>query len=116
MLWTAGFDIIYATQDIECDRRDGVHSVPADFGVSQGLLFTRLSHVVAVLLLVGFGSMVVAGWPWYVGVAIAAALLVYENAIVSADDLSRVNAAFFTVNGIIAIVVFTGALVDRLLG
>jgi 4-hydroxybenzoate polyprenyltransferase len=116
MLWTAGFDIIYATQDIECDRRDGVHSVPADFGVAQGLLFTRLSHIVAVLLLVGFGSMVVAGWPWYVGVAIAAALLVYENAIVSADDLSRVNAAFFTVNGIIAIVVFTGALADRLLG
>ena len=116
LLWTVGFDIIYATQDLECDLRDGVHSVPASFGVARALVITRVSHALAILLLVGFGLLVVAGWPWYLGVAIAAVLLVYENAIVSAEDLSRVNAAFFTVNGIIAMVVFGGALADRILG
>jgi 4-hydroxybenzoate polyprenyltransferase len=115
LVWTAGFDIIYATQDIECDVRDGIHSVPARFGVAHALQMTRADHIFAIGLLVLFGFMAATGWPWYVGVGVAAALLAYENAIVSADDLSRVNAAFFTVNGIIAMVVFTGALVDRLL-
>jgi 4-hydroxybenzoate polyprenyltransferase len=115
LFWTAGFDIIYATQDIACDVRDGVHSVPADFGVARGLDITRGSHVLAVALLVLFGALVVAGWPWYVGVLIAAGLLAYENAIVSPSDMSRVNAAFFTLNGIIAIVVFCGALADMLI-
>ncbi len=114
-LWTAGFDIIYATQDVECDQRDGVHSVPADLGVSAGLVQTRVLHALTVALLVAFGYGVEAGWPWYAGVAIAAALLAYENAIVRVDDLSRVNAAFFTTNGVIAMVVFAGALVDRVL-
>jgi 4-hydroxybenzoate polyprenyltransferase len=113
--WTAGFDIIYATQDVECDRRDGVHSVPADLGIPAALRQTRWLHgiTVALLLLAGWG--VGAGWPYYAGVAAAAGLLAYENAIVSVEDLSRVNAAFFTVNGIIAIVVFAGVLADRLL-
>lgn len=115
MLWTAGFDIIYATQDIECDRRDGIHSVPADLGVAPALAQTRALHVLTVLLVAAGGWLSGAGWPFYAGVAIAAALLVYENAIVSPDDLSHVNAAFFTTNGVIAVVVFVGALVDRLL-
>ncbi len=115
MFWTAGFDIIYATQDIECDRRDGVHSAPADLGIARGLQMTRILHALAIMLLLAFGWMVDAGWSWYAGSIIAAILLAYENAIVSADDLSRVNAAFFTVNGFIAIVVFIGAVTDRLL-
>lgn len=116
MFWTAGFDIIYATQDVECDVRDGVHSMPADMGVSIALAQTRGTHVLTVALLALGGFLAGAGWPWYVGVGVAAALLWYENSIVSADDLSRVNAAFFTVNGIIAVVVGAGALVDRLIG
>ncbi len=115
-LWTAGFDIIYATQDVECDLRDGIHSMPADYGIGAALVQTRVVHAVTVVLLIAGGYLASAGWPWYAGVVVAAALLAYENAIVHADDLSRVNAAFFTVNGIIAIVVFVGALVDRLLG
>ncbi len=115
-LWTAGFDIIYATQDVECDVRDGVHSMPADLGVARALVQTRIAHVVTAVLLAFGGYLAVAGWPWYAGVAIAAALLAYENAIVSAEDTSRVNAAFFTTNGIIAIVVLAGAVLDRLLG
>lgn len=115
MLWTAGFDIIYATQDVECDRRDGVHSVPADLGISSGLLMTRVIHAVTVGLLLLAGYLVGASWPWYAGVVFAAVLLAYENAIVRPHDLSRVNAAFFTVNGIIAVIVFGGALADRVL-
>lgn len=114
MLWTAGFDIIYANQDIECDRRDGVHSMPADYGVAAALLQTRVAHAATVVLLAAGGFLAGAGWPYFVGVAIAAVLLGYENAIIGPSDLSRVNAAFFTVNGIIAIVVFMGAVADRL--
>jgi 4-hydroxybenzoate polyprenyltransferase len=115
LLWTAGFDIIYATQDVECDVRDGVHSMPADLGVAHALTQTRVTHVATVMLL-GFGGYLAgAGWPWFAGVGVAAALLTYENALVKADDLSKVNAAFFTVNGIIAVIVFAGSLVDRLI-
>lgn len=115
-LWTAGFDIIYATQDVDCDVRDGVHSMPADLGVRKALVQTRVVHTLAILLLVLGGVLSSAGWPWYLAVCVAAALLWYENSIVKWDDLSRVNAAFFTVNGVIAVIVFGGALVDRLLG
>lgn len=115
MLWTAGFDIIYATQDVECDIRDGVHSVPADLGVGPGLVQTKQSHVVTVLLLAAGGALVDAGWPFYAAVAVAAVLLAYENMIISVDDLSRVNAAFFTTNGVIAVIILAGTLADRLL-
>jgi 4-hydroxybenzoate polyprenyltransferase len=115
LLWTAGFDIIYATQDVECDVRDGVHSMPADYGVANALVQTRVAHVATIVLLAVGGYLAGAGWPWFAGVAIAAGLLAYENAIVRANDLSKVNAAFFTVNGIIAVIVFAGAFTDRLI-
>jgi 4-hydroxybenzoate polyprenyltransferase len=115
-IWTAGFDIIYATQDYECDVRDGVHSIPADFGIATGLTVTRVCHAATVVLFALGGYLVGAGWPYYVGVAIAAALLFYENAIISPDDMSRVNAAFFNVNGFVAVVVLVGAIADQLVG
>lgn len=115
MLWTAGFDIIYATQDIECDVRDNLHSVPADFGVPAALVQTRVAHAATVLLLALGGYLIGAGTLWFVGVGVAAALLWYENIIVKVVDLSRVNAAFFTVNGVIAVIVLVGAIADRLL-
>jgi 4-hydroxybenzoate polyprenyltransferase len=115
MLWTAGFDIIYATQDVECDIRDGVHSVPADLGIARGLQMTRVLHLLTVLLLLAAGLLVSAGWPYYAALALAAILLGYENAIISPGDLTRVNAAFFTTNGVIAIALFAGVLADRLL-
>jgi len=116
LFWTAGFDIIYATQDVECDVRDGVHSMPADVGVPRALVQTRIAHVLTVVLLVLGGWLAGAGLPWYIATGVAAGLLWYENLIVKADDLSRVNAAFFTVNGIIALVVLAGAVADRLVG
>ena len=114
MLWTAGFDIIYATQDVECDVRDGIHSMPADLGIARALVQTRVTHVLTVLLLLVGGALAGAGALWFAGVALAAALLWYENSIVKADDLSRLNAAFFTINGVIAIVILVGAVFDRL--
>ena len=114
-IWTAGFDIIYATQDYECDVRDNIHSVPADFGIAQGLLVTRWCHAATILLFALGGFLLGVGWPYFVGVAIAAALLIYENAIISAEDMSRVNAAFFNVNGMVAVVILIGAIADRVL-
>jgi 4-hydroxybenzoate polyprenyltransferase len=113
-LWTAGFDMIYATQDIDCDVRDGVHSMPADFGVAVALTQTRVLHAITVVLFLVGGWLVGAGWPWYLGVAIAGALLWYENSIVKPDDLSRLNAAFFTTNGVIAVILLVGAVADQL--
>lgn len=116
MLWTAGFDIIYATQDVECDVRDKIHSMPADYGVSAALLQTRIVHALTVALLVFAGYLLQAGIAWFVAVALAAVLLFYENSIVSPKDLSRVNAAFFLVNGCIAIIIGSGAFIDRVFG
>ncbi|MBS3973497.1 MAG: putative 4-hydroxybenzoate polyprenyltransferase [Actinobacteria bacterium] len=116
MLWTAGFDIIYATQDVECDVRDKIHSMPADYGVSAALLQTRIVHALTVALLIFAGYLLQAGIAWFVAVALAAVLLFYENSIVSPKDLSRVNAAFFLVNGCIAIIIGSGAFIDRVFG
>ena len=114
-IWTAGFDIIYATQDVECDVRDGLHSMPADFGMGPALLQTKIDHALTIVAFVVAGVGVGAGWPYFVSIAVAAALLAWENAIVKPDDLSRVNAAFFVVNGCIALVIMAGVLADRLI-
>jgi 4-hydroxybenzoate polyprenyltransferase len=114
-IWTAGFDIIYATQDIETDLRDGVHSMPADFGLAPALLQVRIDHALAFVLFVGGGWLLGVSWPYYLGCVIAGILLVYENAIISPSDLSRVNAAFFTVNGFVAVVILLGAIAERIL-
>ena len=88
--------------------------MPADFGIAEGLIVTRWCHAATVVLFALGGYLVGATWPYYVGVVIAAALLWYENAIISPDDMSRVNAAFFNVNGMVAVVILVGAIVDRL--
>jgi 4-hydroxybenzoate polyprenyltransferase len=112
-IWTAGFDIIYATQDRECDLRDRLHSVPADFGIARALLLTKVTHALAVVLFLVAGYAAGAGWAYYAGVAGAGILLWYENAIISPEDLSRVDAAFFTMNGMVAVVILLGVLADR---
>lgn len=114
-IWTSGFDVLYATQDHDSDIAGGVHSVPADFGIASALWVSRICHALTVLLFVYGGWLVGAGSWYYVGVAIAAGLLVYENAIVRPDDLSRLDTAFLTVNGMVAVVVLAGAVLDRLL-
>jgi 4-hydroxybenzoate polyprenyltransferase len=113
-LWIGGFDVIYATGDVEFDRREGLRSLPSRFGVGAGLMVTRVCHLLAVVLLVAAGVTLGLGPAYYLGLAVVAALLGYENSIVSADDLSRVNVAFFTLNGVISVVFLTGVLADVL--
>jgi 4-hydroxybenzoate polyprenyltransferase len=110
--WIAGFDLIYACQDIESDRREGVHSLPARFGARAALAVSVATHAVTVALLVLFGRAAGLGALWWVGVAATTAALAYEHAIVRPDDLSRVNRAFFTVNGFVGIGLFAFALAD----
>jgi 4-hydroxybenzoate polyprenyltransferase len=113
-LWIGGFDVIYATGDVEFDRREGLHSLPSRFGIAPALLVTRVCHLLAVALLIAVGVTLGLGPAYYLGLAVVAALLGYENSIVSADDLSRVNVAFFTLNGVISVVFLTGVLADVL--
>jgi len=109
-LWIAGFDLIYACQDIESDRREGLHSVPARFGIAAALHLARINHVLTVLALVGVGMLAMLGWAYWLGVLIVAGLLIYEHSLVSPGDLSRLNVAFFNVNGYIAVIIFGAVL------
>ena len=103
LAWVAGFDTIYSCQDVEFDRREGLHSLPAMLGVRRALLVARGLHVIAVALLAGVYSLVPLHPLYLGGVACIALLLAYEHSLVRADDLSRVDAAFFTVNGWISV-------------
>lgn len=114
-LWLAGFDIIYSCQDVEVDRAQGLFSIPANFGIRIGLSLTRLLHVLTVLLLVLMGVLLELGLLYYAGVVVAAAFLYYENSLVKPHDLSRLNLAFFTMNGLFSTVLFLFTLADVLL-
>lgn len=113
-LWIGGFDIIYATMDLEIDRSQDLHSIPRRFGIATALRITRVAHFCSVVLLVWLGLVLDLGPLYYLGVAVVAALLAYENSIVSADDLSRVDMAFLTMNGVIALVFLAGVLADAI--
>ncbi|MBA3469708.1 MAG: UbiA family prenyltransferase [Herpetosiphonaceae bacterium] len=101
-IWIAGFDIIYACQDVEFDRAERLHSLPARFGIPTALLVAKLCHVAMVALLLGVGVALGMTWLFYVGVAVAAGLLIYEHSLINPRDLSKINIAFFTVNSYIA--------------
>ena len=106
MCWTAGFDIIYSCQDVEFDRRTGLRSVPQSLGIARALLVARLLHIVMVGMLLALWRLQGLGLLGLAGIAVVAALLIYEHSLVKADDLSRVNAAFFTVNGYVSVLFF----------
>ena len=108
-VWMAGFDMIYACQDTEFDRAAGLYSVPARFGNATALRWAKINHGVSVLALAATGWSLGLGWPFWVGVAAVAALLWWENSLVKPDDLSRVNLAFFNVNGYISVLIFIAA-------
>jgi len=110
--WTAGFDILYALQDDEFDRQHGLKSIPARFGKRAAIAISRSLHMLAVVFLVSAGIAVGAGALYFVGCGFAAALLIYEQSLVKADDLSRIDMAFFTLNGYVSIGVFVFALCD----
>jgi len=114
-LWVGGFDIFYALQDEHFDRAEGLHSAVVRFGQRNGILLAKTLHGLALLALVAFGWGAGLGWPYYTGVAVGAAFIAYEHRLVRPGDRSRLDAAFFTMNGIVSIVVFLGALVDRVI-
>ncbi|WP_229831489.1 menaquinone biosynthesis prenyltransferase MqnP [Actinoplanes ianthinogenes] len=111
-LWIGGFDIIYACQDVEVDRRIGVHSTPARFGVPTALHISTATHVVTFALFVWFGQWVGLSWFWWIGLALTAGGLIYQHVVVTPTDLSKVNRAFFTANGFIGIALFVFAVLD----
>ncbi len=104
MLWTAGFDVLYACQDYEFDRRAGLRSIPARMGVARALWASRLLHAGAFAALVGLYLTASVGWPALAGVLATGALLVYQHSLVRADDLSRLDAAFFTTNAFVSVI------------
>ena len=112
--WTAGFDILYALQDEEFDRAERLHSVPVVFGRRGALAIARGLHVLTIVALAAVGTAVPVGWLYAAGVAVAAALLLYEHSLVRGDDLSRLDAAFFTMNGVISLTFFGFVLAERL--
>ncbi len=116
MLWIAGFDIIYACQDIDVDRKEGLFSIPSRLGPVIALTITRAAHTVVVVLLVLVGRYAGLGWMYCVGVGIVALLLLIENFSVRPDDFSKVNLAFFTINGVVSLLLATCTVIDVLLG
>ncbi len=111
-LWTAGFDIIYACQDVEFDRKEGLHSIPARFGISRALGIARMLHAFTAA---GFALLLILtdlSWWYFAGTVVAAAILLYEHRLVKPNDLSKLNAAFFTMNGVLSAVIFVFTFID----
>ena len=116
LLWTAGFDVLYACQDYDFDRREGLHSVPARFGVARSLWIARALHAGAFAALLGLYFVTNLGPLALGGVIATGVLLVYQHTLVRADDLSRLNAAFFTTNAFVSVILFASFGAAILLG
>ena len=114
LCWTAGFDIIYALQDEAHDRAAGLKSIPARFGVRHALWVSALLHAAMVVLLLAVWRLAGGGWPFLAGIALTAAALVYQHAIVRPGDLSRVDSAFFTANGFLSVALALCGIADVL--
>jgi len=110
-LWVGGFDVLYACQDVDFDHSAGLYSIPKRMGIAKALRFARAVHILMVALLASLAWSFQLPWPAWVGIAVVAALLAYEHSLVKPNDLSKMNAAFFTVNGYISLLflLFWGA-------
>jgi len=110
-LWVGGFDVLYACQDVDFDKSAGLHSIPKKLGIAKALIFARAMHVVMVALLIWLAFSFHLAWPAWAGIAVVAVLLAYEHSLVKPNDLSKMNAAFFAVNGYISLLflLFWGA-------
>lgn len=106
MFWVAGFDLIYACQDVEFDRRQGLFSIPARFGIRTALWLSGAMHVIMLGLLVAAARVENLGWIAFAGLGLVAVLLAYEHGLVRPSDLSRLNAAFFNINGYVSVLFF----------
>jgi len=115
-LWVAGFDVIYALLDRDFDLENRINSLPARFGVGPALVVSRAWHALSVAFLVAFGAAASLGAVYYLGVVVVAWLLFYEQSLVRKDDLSKLNMAFFTMNGVISFIFLAFVLLDRVIG
>jgi 4-hydroxybenzoate polyprenyltransferase len=106
MLWTAGFDVLYACQDFDFDRREGLYSIPARFGIARSLWISRTLHAGAFAALVALYFITNLGMLALIGLVATGALLIYQHTLVRANDLSRLNAAFFTTNAFVSVILF----------
>jgi len=113
-VWIAGFDLIYACQDVEFDRRNGLHSVPARFGIAAALTTARVCHLLTIAAFALLGWMMGLGLLYWLGVLLVAGLLVYEHSLISPRDLSKLDIAFFNVNGYISVILFFAVIGGRL--
>ncbi len=107
--WIGGFDLIYACQDTDFDRAERLHSVPARWGNAAALALAKVSHIATVALLIGTGLLMSLGIIYWLGIAAVIVLLIYEHLLVKPDDLTRLNVAFFNINGYISITIFVAA-------
>lgn len=115
-LWVAGFDVLYALQDREFDQGQGLRSIPVALGVRGTLVLSALMHVGTLACFVGVGLVLARGSVYFIGVAVVAALLVYEHSIVRPSDPSRIDKAFFELNGYVSVAFFVFVLIDRFVG
>ncbi|MBN2563042.1 MAG: UbiA family prenyltransferase [Phycisphaerae bacterium] len=115
LFWIAGFDIIYACQDVQVDRRDGLFSLPTRYGIARALLLSRGCHLLTIAMLVALGLVAELGWIYWAAVVVTSALLAAEQAVVRPNDLSRVNLAFFTMNGCVSLLLGAATIADLLL-
>lgn len=115
VFWVAGFDTVYAIQDIDFDRDNKLHSIPARLGTRKSLLVARLFHIITVIFLIVLGTITGTGLYYWVGIAITSLLLIYEHSLLRKDDLSKLNMAFFNVNGYVSIGMFCFILLDKIL-
>ncbi len=108
--WIAGFDMIYACQDVDFDRQEGLQSIPAKFGIPTALRLSSIAHVITISLLIALGAASGLGWPYWIGLLVVGGLLVWEHRLVQPDDLSKLGVAFFNINGYISITLFIAIL------
>jgi 4-hydroxybenzoate polyprenyltransferase len=116
LLWVSGFDIFYAIQDIDFDRQHKLYSIPVRFGIKTSLAVTKMLHISSILILSWLGVRLGLGLFYYMGVFVAGTLLAYENSLIKPDDLSKLNVAFFTMNGMISVVMFFFVAIEVIFG
>jgi len=112
LFWLLGFDVLYALQDMEFDRKAGLHSIPQRFGVRRSLWISRASHAITIAMLFRLASLLSLGWYYLAGVIIALCLIIYEHTLVKENDLSKLNMAFFNMNGYISVTIFAFTLLE----
>jgi len=115
LFWLLGFDVLYALQDIDFDTRAGLHSIPQRFGISRSLWISRASHVITLSALFWLASLLSLGWYFLTGVLISLCLVIYEHTLVKENDLSKLDIAFFNMNGYISVTIFVFTLLDMIL-